>query len=87
MVTSSIAHSQYQLPKRQPRFSLVWPPPLGMGFGNFPQVMKLLKDMAFSGPISFHCEYSQHPPDSVIDQCRIDVRFLQAIVDKLDGDG
>jgi len=63
----------------------VWP--LGMGFGNFPQVMQLLKDMAFSGPISFHCEYSQHPPDSVIDQCRIDVRFLQAIVDKLDSGG
>jgi sugar phosphate isomerase/epimerase len=61
----------------------VWP--LGMGFGNFPQVMKLLKDMAFSGPISFHCEYSSLPPDSVIDQCRMDVRFIQAIVDKLDG--
>jgi sugar phosphate isomerase/epimerase len=63
----------------------VWP--LGMGFGNFPQVMKLLKEMAFSGPISFHCEYSNLPPDSVIDQCRIDVRFIQAIVDKLNGDG
>lgn len=60
----------------------VWP--LGMGFGNFPLVMKLLKDMSFAGPISFHCEYSRLPADSVIDQCRIDTRFIQAIVDGLE---
>jgi sugar phosphate isomerase/epimerase len=59
----------------------VWP--LGMGYGNFPQVMGLLKAADFSGPISFHCEYSRMPPDSVVDQCRIDVRFIQAIVDAL----
>jgi len=59
----------------------VWP--LGMGFGNFPQVIKLLSDMEFSGPISFHCEYSNLPPESVVDQCRIDVRFIQAVVDGL----
>lgn len=57
----------------------VWP--LGMGFGDFPLVMKLLKDIAFDGPISFHCEYSRLPAESVVDQCRIDVRFIQAIVD------
>ncbi len=60
----------------------VWP--LGMGFGDFPLVMKLLKDMAFDGPISFHCEYSRLPAESVVDQCRIDVRFIQAIVDEMD---
>jgi len=59
----------------------VWP--LGMGLGNFPLVMKLLKEMQFQGPISFHCEYSRLPAESVVDQCRIDTRFLQAIVDGL----
>jgi sugar phosphate isomerase/epimerase len=59
----------------------VWP--LGMGLGNFPQVMKLLKDMAFAGPISFHCEYSRMDPDSIIDQLRMDVRFIKKIVDGL----
>ncbi len=58
--------------------------PLGMGFGNFPQVMQLLKDMAFGGPISFHCEYHYMPPESVVDQLRIDTRFIQAIVDELE---
>jgi len=59
----------------------VWP--LGMGYGDFPLVMKLLRDMAFAGPISFHCEYGNLPPESVVDQCRIDVRFIKAIVDGL----
>ena len=60
----------------------VWP--LGIGFGDFPLVMKLLKDMAFDGPISFHCEYSRLPAESVVDQCRIDTRFIQAIVDQME---
>jgi sugar phosphate isomerase/epimerase len=59
----------------------VWP--LGMGFGDFPLVMRLLRDMGFGGPISFHCEYSKMPPESVVHQCNIDVRYLQAIVDRL----
>lgn len=60
----------------------VWP--MGMGVGNFPQVMKLLKEMAFEGPISFHCEYSQLPPESVIHQLAIDTRFIHDIVVKLE---
>jgi sugar phosphate isomerase/epimerase len=59
----------------------VWP--LGMGFGDFPLVMRLLKDMGFDGPISFHCEYSKLPAESIIHQCNIDTRFIQAIVDQL----
>jgi len=57
----------------------VWP--LGMGYGDFPLVMKLLRDLRFAGPISFHCEYSRMPAESVVDQCRIDTRFVQAILD------
>lgn len=59
----------------------VWP--LGMGFGNFPQVMQLLKDMAFEGPLSFHCEYSQMPAESIIHQLNIDTRFIRSIMEKL----
>jgi len=58
--------------------------PLGMGFGDFPTVMKLLKDMQFSGPISFHCEYSRLPAESVVLQCGIDTRFITDVVDQLD---
>lgn len=57
--------------------------PLGMGFGNFPQVMQILKDTNFGGPISFHCEYANLPPDSVVDQCRIDVRYMKSVVAEL----
>ena len=59
----------------------VWP--MGMGVGNFPQVMKLLKEMAFAGPISFHCEYGQMPPESIIHQLAIDTKFIGDIVAKL----
>ena len=54
--------------------------PMGMGYGNFPQVMQLLKDMQFTGPISFHCEYSRMCPESIIDQCRIDTRWVQSLI-------
>jgi sugar phosphate isomerase/epimerase len=59
----------------------VWP--MGMGFGDFPQVMQLLKDLAFAGPISFHCEYSQMPPESIIHQLAIDTRYIAGIVERL----
>ncbi|MHB8996596.1 MAG: sugar phosphate isomerase/epimerase family protein [Armatimonadota bacterium] len=59
----------------------VWP--LGMGLGNFPQVMQLLKDMSFEGPISFHCEYGKMPPESIIHQLAIDTKFIGDIVEKL----
>jgi sugar phosphate isomerase/epimerase len=56
----------------------VWP--MGMVFGNFPQVMQLVKDMNFEGPISFHCEYSRMPPESIIHQLAIDTKFIGDIV-------
>lgn len=59
----------------------VWP--LGMGLGNFPQVMRLLTDMGFSGPISFHCEYSRLPAESIIHQLAIDTRFISDILSAL----
>ena len=58
--------------------------PLGMGFGDMPLLFSLLKKMSFGGPISFHCEYSGFPPESVIDQCRIDVRHINSVLDALE---
>jgi len=60
----------------------VWP--LGMGFGDFPLVMRLLKGLNFDGPISFHCEYSRLPAESVVHQCNIDTRYIQGILDEID---
>ncbi len=60
----------------------VWP--LGMGFGDFPTVMRLLKDMDFGGPISFHCEYSRLPAESVVHQLAIDTRYIQGVLDEMD---
>lgn len=57
--------------------------PMGLGFGNYPQVMQILKNMGFQGPISFHCEYERLPHESIIDQCRMDVRYVRDIVEKL----
>lgn len=57
--------------------------PMGMGFGDFPTALSLLKEMQFSGPISFHCEYSRLPAESVVDQLRIDVRYIKGILENL----
>jgi len=54
--------------------------PLGMGFGDMPTLFGLLKKIDFQGPISFHCEYSGFPPESVVDQCRIDVRHIRGVI-------
>lgn len=54
--------------------------PLGLGFGDLPLVVKLLREMDFGGPISFHSEYGYLPAESVVDQCRIDVRYIQGLI-------
>jgi len=57
--------------------------PLGLGFGDFPTVIKVLKELDFRGPISFHCEYSRLPAESIIHQCRIDTRYVQDVIDSV----
>lgn len=57
--------------------------PMGLGVGNFPQVMQVLTQMNYQGPISFHCEYGAMPPESIVHQCNIDTRYIQGILDKL----
>ena len=52
---------------------------MGQGFVNWPIVIKTLKSIDFDGPISFHSEYSGEPPESVVDLCRLDVRFIKSL--------
>ncbi len=50
---------------------------LGTGLGDWPALIKTLKKMDFQGPVSFHSEYSGEVVKTVIDLCRIDVRFIE----------
>ena len=51
--------------------------PLGTGLGNFPVVLETLAKLKYTGPVSYHCEYSGRPAESIVDQCRIDTRFIR----------
>ena len=48
----------------------------GHGFVDWSGLAKALKSIDFNGPISFHSEYSGESVETVIDLCRIDVRFF-----------
>ena len=56
---------------------------LGHGFGDWPTLLKTLKEMQFDGPISFHSEYSGESVDTVIDLARIDVRFIRDLMEQV----
>ncbi|MDH7569565.1 MAG: hypothetical protein QHJ73_08270, partial [Armatimonadota bacterium] len=51
--------------------------PLGEGFVDWDTALRLLAEMGFDGPISFHSEYSGYPVETVIDLARIDLRFIR----------
>lgn len=55
---------------------------MGKGFVDWETTLRTLKGMDFNGPISFHSEYSGEPVDSVIDLARIDVRFINRLLEK-----
>ena len=55
---------------------------MGKGFVDWETAVNTLVAMDFSGPISFHSEYSGEPVESVIDLARIDVRFIRALMAK-----
>ena len=56
---------------------------MGQGFVDWQTLLKTLSEMDFNGPVSFHSEYSGEPVDSVIDLARIDVRFINGLIEKL----
>jgi len=57
--------------------------PLGEGFVDWVTLLKLLRQMDYNGPVSMHCEYSGVPVDTVVDQCRIDMRFIRDLMKPL----
>ena len=55
---------------------------MGNGFVDWETAVKTLQTIGFSGPVSFHSEYSGEPVDTVIDLARIDVRFISSLMNK-----
>ena len=55
---------------------------MGTGFVDWETTLKAVKKLNFDGPISFHSEYSE-PVDTVIDLARIDVRFINALLEEV----
>ena len=55
---------------------------MGHGFVDWATTVRTLTEMNFNGPVSFHSEYSGEPVDTVIDLARIDVRFINALLER-----
>ncbi len=53
--------------------------PLGEGQVDFAARFSLLKTAGFDGPVSFHCEYAELSVESLIDQARLDVRYISGM--------
>jgi sugar phosphate isomerase/epimerase len=56
--------------------------PFGYGLVEWGTLIHALKKRGYDGALSFHCEYSGYPPESVLDQAAIDVRFFRALWEK-----
>ncbi len=56
--------------------------PFGYGLVEWGTFIEVLKKRRFDGALSFHCEYGGYPPESVLDQAAVDVRFFRALWDK-----
>lgn len=55
--------------------------PFGHGLVEWGLFVAELKARGYDGALSFHCEYSGYPPESVLDQAAIDVRFFRQLWD------
>ena len=55
---------------------------MGKGFVDWETAVRTLETISFSGPVSFHSEYSGEPVETVIDLARIDVRFIQGLLNR-----
>ena len=55
---------------------------VGKGFVDWETTLNTLQTIGFSGPVSFHSEYSGEPVDTVIDLARVDVRFIKDLLEK-----
>ena len=52
----------------------------GHGFVDWQAVAKGMKAIGFDGPVSFHSEYAGEMVETVVDLCRIDVRFFDQVL-------
>ena len=55
---------------------------MGKGFVDWKTTVNTLQTIGYSGPVSFHSEYSGEPVDTVIDLARVDVRFITGLLEK-----
>lgn len=58
--------------------------PFGYGFVEWGTFIAELKARGYDGALSFHCEYGGYPPESILDQAAIDVRFFRELWEKTD---
>lgn len=56
---------------------------MGHGFVDWETALKTLIERNFDCPVSFHSEYSGEPVDTVIDLARIDVRFINNLLEQI----
>ena len=56
---------------------------MGHGFVDWETTLHTLLETHFSGPISFHSEYSGRSAETVIDMARSDVEFINALLEKI----
>jgi sugar phosphate isomerase/epimerase len=53
--------------------------PFGHGLVEWGRFIDELQARDYDGALSFHCEYSGYPPEAVLDQAALDVRFFRAL--------
>lgn len=57
--------------------------PLGEGFVDWNTLLKLLFEMKYDGCVSMHSEYGELDEEGVIDQTRMDIRFIKKVIAKV----
>ncbi|MCM8785177.1 MAG: sugar phosphate isomerase/epimerase [Candidatus Omnitrophica bacterium] len=60
--------------------------PLGEGYVEWDKTFNKLFEINFSGPISIHSEYPELKIDDLIDQTKIDIRYLKRVIESLKKD-
>jgi len=53
--------------------------PLGDGFVDWREMMRILLARSYEGPLSFHSEYDGWPTDRIVEQTKKDIAFMRAV--------
>jgi len=59
--------------------------PLGEGFVDWHEMMRILVKRSYDGPLSFHSEYDDWPEVRLIEQTKKDIAFMRAIESEVKG--